>query len=69
MGTYFRDLKIGNELRKSQICKEDGEPPIRGKRSFNNLPNSWDDYQRSDYNVKSWKHYRKTQYRSNKNLH
>jgi hypothetical protein len=38
-------------------------PKVRAKQNAKNLPNAWDDWRRSDLKQRSWKHYRKTQYR------
>ena len=53
------------ERRESQGCLD--EPykiKIRNKRNHRNLPNSYDDIKRSDYENKNWKEYRKTQYKN-----
>lgn len=52
-----------NEIRQAVQNKDEGEPPIRGRRNKNNLPSAWDD-KYSDAQ-KSWKYQskRKKQYR------
>lgn len=64
-GHYFRRFATFAERRDNGAWRaEEGEPPPRASRMGHNLPCAWDDYSRSDWNVKSWKHYRKTQYRA-----
>lgn len=61
---YFRRPHTTQERRLSVAwISEEGEPAPRGSRSFCNLPNSWDDYTRSDYYNRNWKKFRKTQYK------
>lgn len=51
-------------LRRDAVHFPDaGEPGIRAKRSANNLPTSYDDCHRSDVGGRSWKRYRKTQWK------
>jgi hypothetical protein len=50
-----------NEKRK-QFDAFDQSVHIRGKRHGHNLPNNWDDINRTHVR-RSWKAYRKTQYR------
>lgn len=59
----FKTPKTINEIRQAVQNKDDGEPPIRGRRNKNNLPSAWDD-KYSDAQ-KSWKYQskRKKQYR------
>lgn len=52
---YLRRIRTTQERRMSFAYPE----YTRGKRNFRNLPNSWDDYYRSDINNKSWKHTKK----------
>lgn len=65
--TIFREPRSTQERRAIfQIAADIAEASIpihlRGKRSFRNLPNAWDDFCRE--RTRSWKNYRKTQYRS-----
>jgi hypothetical protein len=55
-----RSPRFIGEKRK-QFDALDQSVPIRGKRHGHNLPNNWDDVCRDYY--RSWKVYRKTQYR------
>lgn len=49
------------------VIQEDGEPPIRGRRSAAMLPNAWDDvYRRQE---RGWKSQRKTQHRAGGERH
>jgi hypothetical protein len=59
-GHYFRHIHTTAE-RRANVVMEEGEPRPRGRRSGTNLPNSWDDFSRSDYDARNWKHYRKHQ--------
>lgn len=44
---YYRQLRTTNERRQYDACLVDeNSPKIRGRRSKNSLPNSWDDYYR-----------------------
>jgi len=55
-GNWYKKPKITQEKRWSLAHKE----YVRGKRRNHNLPDPWDDHQRSDVRErKSWKHYKK----------
>ena len=56
---YFRRMRTTQELR--YLCDEDHYKYSRKRRK--NLPNSWDDLYRKDYDDKSWKRHRRTQYK------
>lgn len=44
---YYRQLRTTNERRQYEACLVDeNSPKIRGRRSKNSLPNTWDDYYR-----------------------
>lgn len=43
---------------------EAGEPPPRACRTGFNLPSNYSDFARSDYDTRSWKHYRKNQWKA-----
>ncbi len=55
----FRHMRTTQERRAGQ------EGWSRGKRNSKNLPNQWDDIQRRSQ--RSWKEYRKHQYKINEN--
>lgn len=59
----YRNPHTTNEKRKSFPIQEEGEPKIRAKRNYNNLPTSWDD--KITHPHKSWKYQskRKRQYK------
>lgn len=61
-GNAYRRIHTTPE-RRANVVMEEGEPAPRGRRSGTNLPNSYDDFCRSDYGVKTWKHYRKQQWK------
>ena len=50
-GTYFRRMKTTQERRMFFAYPD----YTRGKRNMRNLPNSWDDWHRSDARDKCWK--------------
>jgi len=53
---WYKIPKVTQEKKWSFAYKE----YVRGKRKKHNLPNPWDDYQRSDIRErKNWKHYKK----------
>lgn len=56
---YFRRIKTTQERRMS--CSEEHKPFVRGKRSYRNLPNSWDDISigRRTYGWKAYKKFKK----------
>ncbi len=63
-GHYFRHPVTLQALKAAcGICKEEGEPPMRGNRTRKNIPDSWSDIHRSDRYDRSWKNYRKQQYK------
>lgn len=57
MSTYLRKIRTTQELRNSQdgLC--------RSKRKSRLLPNSWCDIIRGDIYDRSWKRFRKDQYK------
>jgi len=59
----WRHPKTLAALRASYVCKEDMEPEMRGSRKRGILPTAWDDYRRSSLYDRSWKRFRKTQYK------
>lgn len=52
-----------NILRGSLFFEEEGEVGPRPKNRFSNLKSTWDDYYPDDRCNKSWKYYRKQQWR------
>jgi hypothetical protein len=63
-GNAYRLPKTMRDRRDSEgILPEEGEPQPRPARRGRRLPTSWDDMARSDYGVRSWKQYRKTQWK------
>jgi len=60
---YFRHPKTLQALKACYVCKEDGEPPIRGRRRAKQIPTAYSDIGRSDIGNNNWKRYRKTQYK------
>ena len=63
-GYYSRHPKTANEM-KQYFASIENEPSIplkiRGRRKPKHLPNSWDDIDR--HFIRSWKYYRKNQWR------
>ncbi len=63
---YFRYPHTKNEMKQFYASKvnELGIPiNIRGRRRPKSLPNSWDDYYRSNMSLRNWKAYRKKQWK------
>ena len=58
----YRNIKTTQERRKYY----DTPDLVRTKRKPSNLPNAWDDISVKDWQLKSWKNYRKTQYKQNR---
>ena len=61
MGGWLRHPHTTQERRLSLRVGEEYEVKVRGKRSFPNLPEAWDDIIR--YNQRCWKSFRPTQYK------
>ena len=66
--SYYRHPKTTQERKLwTGLCIDSKEFDVniklRAARSARNLPNAWDDWVRSSYQVKSWKNYRTQQYR------
>jgi len=59
-GHYFRYPKTTNEKRQSYACDK---KYIRAKRNSLTLVDAYDDLPRSQHKIKTWKYYRKTQYK------
>ncbi|WP_444942314.1 hypothetical protein ACJJI3_09950 [Microbulbifer sp. ZKSA004] len=63
---YFRYPHTKNEMKQfyaSGINEVDVSIKIRGRRHPKCLPNSWDDYYRSNMRLRNWKAYRKQQWK------
>ncbi|WP_444957126.1 hypothetical protein [Microbulbifer sp. ZKSA002] len=63
---YFRYPHAKNEMKKfyaSSISEVGVFIKIRGRRNPKCLPNSWDDYYRSNMRLRNWKTYRKQQWK------
>ena len=60
-GRFRRHPHTQQERRWACPVVEEGEPVVRGRRRFRQLPSSWDDFART--NQRSWKHQRRTQWR------
>ena len=52
---YFRHIKTTQE----RVWAIAHNKYVRGKRSSNNLPETWDDYRNSDENTRCWKRTKK----------
>lgn len=59
--SYFRSMSHMNARRASACFEDEGEVPVRGKRSLRNLPNPWDDYYCAS--EKNWKSQRDRQWK------
>lgn len=67
-GHYFRHPVTLQALKAAcGVCKEDGEPSMRGNRTKSHVPSSWDDIHRSDRGIRNWKKYRKQQWKQKMN--
>jgi hypothetical protein len=63
-GNAYRIPGTANERRANAFVDwESGEPAVRAARSWKALPSTWDDLERSDYRMRSWKQYRKHQWK------
>lgn len=55
-GRFVSWYKAPRTMNEKRVYAEYGTEYVRGKRRANNLPDSWDDYPRSDCKIKhSWK--------------
>lgn len=66
--SFYRRPKTRQEIKESDSYFLDEDMiyyniKSRAKRSSHSLPSSWDDVVRSDYGLKNWKNYRKTQWK------
>lgn len=62
-GHYFRKPRTYNEIKKSFVVKEEGEVEPRKKRSFRKIPTDRHDIHVASRCDRSWKNYRKNQYK------
>lgn len=63
---YFRFIKWTQQERRMTYCDQckEYDIEIRGRRKIRSLPNPWlVERCSSRYDIKSWKEYRKTQYK------
>jgi len=63
-GHLFRRPTTQRSRRNSVCFKDDNEPPVRAKQNTANLPTNYDDIHRSNLYNKSWKSFRKTQWKA-----
>lgn len=69
---YFRQPQTANEIRQWSNIEHDEEEygykiKVRAARNPRHVPNSYDDISRP-YNERSWKKYRKTQWKINEDI-
>lgn len=63
-GGFYRRPKTTQERRWNEAWDdEDDAPSPRARRNNRNLPDSWDDALRNTYRLRSWKHYRRHQWK------
>lgn len=65
-GRWLRSPRTTSAIRSSlSVVKEDGEPEFRGnrRRGWSTLPTRWDDVYKDSYRDRSWKSFRKTQWK------
>lgn len=62
-GRSYRRPATQSERRYNQPLFDEGEPEIRGARKIHVIVNAWDDIWRDHWNKKSWKRFRRTQWR------
>lgn len=66
-GYGFRHPRTTYERRWADAWTDEEESPapkIRARRNFRNLPSSWDDIPRRDWDNNNWKRFRRHQYKS-----
>lgn len=64
---YYRRPKTRNEKRAT-FASEDYYVEVRAKRNNTNLPDSWDDINRSTWGHRSWKRHRKTRWKPERSM-
>lgn len=63
-GTYYRRIRTFQERKWANAWDdEDFEIKVRKPRNASNLPNSWNDIVRTDFENRNWKRYRKHQWK------
>lgn len=62
-GRHYYRRPANIRARKLSLCLDPDDVAPRAKQSLKNLPDTWDDYGVASRKDKSWKRYRKTQYR------
>lgn len=60
---YFRNIRYINAKRAAQYLADEGESAPRATRSVNLLPDAWNDLKIYSRRFRSWKQFRKTQWR------
>lgn len=60
---YFRNIRYINAKRAAQYLADEGESAPRAARSVNLLPDAWDDLKIYSRRFRSWKQFRRTQWR------
>lgn len=61
---FYRRIRTTHERRWAHAWDdEEFAPKVRSRRNARNLPNSWDDIPRFDWRHRSWKRYRKHQWK------
>jgi len=60
---YFRNIRYINTKRAAQYFSDEGEIAPRAARTVSCLPDAWDDLAISSRYCRSWKQYRKAQWR------
>ena len=62
-GHYFRSIRYINAKRAAQYVLEEGEIAPRASRTRKVLPDAWDDFVILSRRHRSWKQFRRTQWR------
>ncbi len=62
-GHYFRNIRYINAKRAAHYFSDEGEIAPRAARSVVRLPDAWDDLAIASRHCRSWKQYRKVQWR------
>jgi len=60
---WYRKPKTFCDRRASCSIVDEFEPKFRAARNLHNLPTSWDDIKNSTRKIRSWKRFRKQQYK------
>ena len=59
----YRRIRHANARRQAVEVAEEGEIAPRARRNLKNLPNNWDDYLVAAREIRSWKRFRKHQWK------